>query len=263
MSRENWIALPEASERTGGEIIVGDVGFPVGLDPEQLQLNADALRRGVIGWGGYQLLFLSAYSGEADTTSIGIGTDSGGNAYGIGTATRIKAESSRMTSFTEYQKNAENLRNGGLGIQWNKTALNSRIETHQKYDAKVQAKLINHEVRKAAIQGVVKHNVYDTLTNSDGSLRYFDIFSDLFTAAVVSYLGAINADPGYILGLATGKLAITASANAAIAFRRGAKYQDILNEPFYYSVRPTRAAIATGVLASKKLIRATPIPGSH
>jgi len=131
---EQWIAFPDVAEQTDGQIIVGYAGLPVGLDADRLQVNATALQRGVINFGGYQALTLAAYKGEEDQYTIGVGSDSGGNAYGVGSATVTKAQSSQLQPASDKQLNWADIRNGSLGVQWNISALNGRIETHEQYD---------------------------------------------------------------------------------------------------------------------------------
>jgi len=59
-NNDKWVDFPLVADRTDGLISVGYTGLPMGLDPDRLQLNTHALDKGVIRWGGYSALILSA-----------------------------------------------------------------------------------------------------------------------------------------------------------------------------------------------------------
>ncbi|MCA9331108.1 hypothetical protein KC957_03590 [Candidatus Saccharibacteria bacterium] len=259
-TRERWVSFPDATEATEGLITVGYAGLPNGLDPDRLQVNATALERGVIGWGGYSALTLAAYKGDEDHYSMGVGTDSGGNAYGVGAATVSKAESSSIRPASDGEFNALDIRNGSLGIQWNINALNSRIETHEQFDPTVRARQISREIRKGAVRGILQHNISDVLSDKPRLLSAFEMgFDGLFLAGVGGellqrdYAGAsfriVNRAMilgGVIRGFRT-------------LYNKGVPFKDQIIDPLFWTARPTRGVIGAGVIATSRLVRPTPL----
>ncbi|MEO5627871.1 MAG: hypothetical protein ABIQ89_03210 [Candidatus Saccharimonadales bacterium] len=261
MSKESWVGFPDVADKTGGEIFVGHTGLPVGVDPESLQLNADALRRAVIGWGGYESLTLAGYSGEADEVTFGVsGVDASGVGHAVGAAAITKAQSSDYTSASDHMKNMFNARNGTLSVRWNIDALNSRIETHERYDPNIRARQFQKEIRKNTIQGVVDHSVFDDWRTAKGAMtKSPTIFIDgqwmhALTADFMDqdYTG-VATNVGLRLVFMQTAIKLVWSIGAYADFRT-----DMIMDPLFTVARPTRAAIATGILASHKLVRATP-----
>lgn len=259
-TQERWVSFPDATEATEGLITVGYAGLPNGLDPDRLQVNAAALERGVIGWGGYAALTLAAYRGDEDHYSMGVGTDSGGNAYGVGAATVSKAESSSIRPASDSEFNALDIRNGSLGIQWNISALNSRIETHQQFDPAIRARQISREIRKGAVRGILQHNISDAF--SDKPLFISAImagFDGLFLAGVGGEV--LQRDYASASFRIANRAMILGGMMRGLRtlYNKGAPFKDQVIDPLFWTARPTRGAIGAGVIATSRLVRPTPL----
>lgn len=166
MSKESWVGFPDVQEKTGNDITIGYTGMPVGLDLGRLQLNVDATRRGVIGWGGYSAVTLAAYEGDEDKYHIGGSPDSTGTAAASGVASVTRAEASNNQISSDQKLNAINVRNGVLGIQWNINALNGRLPIDQQYDPGVRAAQLRRVVQWESIKAIWKHNTLDYVVDS-------------------------------------------------------------------------------------------------
>jgi hypothetical protein len=253
-----WVAFPDVTEMTNGQIVAGWAGLPSGLDPESLQVNTSALKSGVINWGGYSAVTLVAYRGDTDQYSMGIGTDSGGNAYGTGTVSMSRAESSQLKSESDKHLNSQDIRNGSLDIQWNINALNCRIDTHEQYNPKIRAKQIDAEVRRATVKGILKHNTIDVINDNPPALVGVKSLVDgwLMTDIVRECLQEDYIDLTTSLGVRIMVL------QGFIRFFRsnvyGVSFKDIVIDPFFWTVRPSKAAIGASIVASSKLVRPTP-----
>lgn len=259
-TQEHWVSFPEAAERTDGLITVGYAGLPAGLDPDKLQINASALERAIIGWGGYSALTLAAYKGQEDQYTMGVGTDSSGNAYGVGAATVTKAESSEIRPASDSELNAFDVRNGTLGIQWNISALNSRIATHEQYDPTVRAKQINREIRKGAIRGIAQHNVSDAFSDKPWFISAFmAAFDGLFLSTVAGEL--VQRDYAGAAFRVGNRALIMGGVMRGFRtlYNKGAPFKDQIIDPLFWSARPTKALIGAGVLATSQLVRPTPL----
>lgn len=263
MSSQNfkkWIALPGAAEQTDGQVTVGYTGLPVGLDPDKLQVNAAALVRGAIEFGGFSTVEFSAYNGDEDKHSVGIGTDSGGNAYGTGLVSTSKAESSRLNQMSNRTLNAMDIRNGSLGVQWNISALNSRIKTHQQYDPEVRSRQISREVRRGVVKSILSHNISDVITDKSNVLVVGGLGIDgwLMSSVAQAALKEEYLSAGIQVG---GRLLIL---GGLIRFIRSTipnhpDFKDQIVDPLFWTARPTRALVGAGIVATSKLMRPTPL----
>jgi len=255
---ENWVEFPNVADRTDGQIIIGSTGLPVGLDQDRLQLNTHALTKGVIGWGNFETLTLSAYRGDSDRHMVGIGTDSSGNAYGVGAAVAEKADSSRLNSDTDRNQNAFGFRNGRLSIEWNINALNGRISTSDQYDPKIRARQLSREIRGQAIEGVVRHNIHDALKDKKSRTIFMSGFLDTqFLYDVVPLvLNGSTADIASLIALRV--FFMEAMARPFFAWMGQTSYKEASIDPLLLTIRPTRAALGARVLATSRLVRATP-----
>lgn len=258
MSKESWVGFPDVADRTDGDITVGYTGLPVGLDLERLQLNTSVIRRGVIGWGGYDAVILSAFEGDSDEYSVGAtGIDASGVGTSSATTSVARAEMSNYNSMNDTHRNSLHLRNGTLALRWNINALNSRIETHEQYDPKVRAKQFNKEIKKQALQAVVAHNTKEALEDTP---LFFNVLlggtDAYFVFKVVNTL-LTSGDVGEVGGTMVYR-AIAMLVVRGLSTLRGNSFDETIDDTFFFSARPTRAAIAVGVLTSAKLVRATP-----
>lgn len=259
MIREDWVSMHEAAERTGGEITVGYTGMPSGFDDEQLQINIDALRRGVIGWGGYGALTLAAYAGDADSYQVGVGGSSAdGTAFGAGSVTVSKARSSEISPASDKYLNYHDIRNGSLGIQWNINALNSRIPTHEQFDPRTRAGQLDREIRKAAIKGVVRHNTIDVLYDRPKSLSVLNAGLDAWFIYSTTNSLVDDGYSGLVVHLALRVMFTQTFLRSVEAMVTDTNYRDCVNDLLFFTTRPTRAIAASSVLGTNKLVRATP-----
>lgn len=255
MSRGNWIPTPDVTEQTGGEIMMGHIGLPVGLDPERIEWNVDALRRGVIGWGGFQAVALAAYRGDEDRYAIGGGVDQSGVGVVTGAATVSRAESSSSLPFSDAFLNSRDIRNGVLGVGWNINALNSRIETHEQFNPAARAKQLNGAVKRAAISGVWSHNVTDVIRDKSAFINAIDVGVDAMFATNVT-LNLLNHDyPSAAEAIAI-RVAITGVLRGIRSLGYGVGVGDNITDVLLLSARPTRAAMGAGSLATNRLVRA-------
>jgi hypothetical protein len=275
MNQEKWVEFPRVARATEGVITMGWHGLPAGFDDESLQLNVGALKRGVIGWGGYAALTLAAYNGDSDRLTYGIGTDSTGNAYATGTAAAQKAESSRFQTADDQYLNGRNIRSGHLGINWNVTALNQRLDITDQFNPAVRAKQLSKEIGNQATVAVWKHNTTDYLRDQGYSRIPIDLLIDALSKRMLvdSMLNYQENSPygAVILGASTLGVAISMQVirmfdqhrfnDGARARRLGLHlgFKDCIRDPLFVIARPTRAAIASGVLASNRLVRPTPL----
>jgi hypothetical protein len=196
MSRESWIPFPDVSERTGGEITLGNTALPVGFDEERLELNVGALRSSVIGFGGFEQMKLGGYSGETDSYSVGVGgTDRAGNAFAQLASVKSRAKSSRRNSETDFSLSRQDLRNGSLDIEWNGAALTDRLEGAERFSPKLRAEQLDAVIRKETVAGVWRHNIADPLSRGVVSpiLLVTDVLHYMNVADVVTS-GKTNGD---------------------------------------------------------------------
>lgn len=264
MSREHWISAPEVADRTDGKIVVGDMALPSGVYAEWFEFNVSRLMRGVIGWGGYDSLTLAGYRGDEDKIEVGVGsTDANGNASAASAVSVTKAQTAESDSDSDRRLNARDIRNGNLSIKWNNNSLDSNLPLDQQIDPYIKANQINTEVRNEAIKSVWNHNTKE-LIKDKGSLTCFDLSLDAFAYSVSGFMGdIINHDYNQAL-VVLGARAIIVTGFLRVAkpllldqvvVKRPMNYKDTIDDSFLYSIRPTRSAIATGVLATKRLVR--------
>lgn len=260
MSRGNWAPIMEASERTDGAITVGHLGLPQGIDLERIELNLGALRRGVLGWGNYNALTLNAYVGDEDTYSYGASMDESGEGYATGAVSVSKAERSQYNAASDATFNSVDSPNGSLGIRWNSTVLAQRIETHEQYDPTIRARQIDKEIRRAAIKGVWKHNTSDVVSD-----RY--MISNMIFGALDAFFvkditaGILQSDYSSVAydTASRGVLMLVAMrcVRGIMSSPYGYGFSDFKTDPLFLTMRPTRAAIGAGILATSHLVRAS------
>lgn len=258
MSREKWVATPYVTEQTGQDIMMGHTGLPVGLDVERIQWNVDALRRGVIGWGGYQALALTAYRGDEDRYGIGGGIDDSGVGYASAAASVSRAESSSSVPFSDGLQNVLNTRNGVLGVGWNINALNSRIETHEQFDPVVRARQLNRAVKQASIKGVWTHNVNDVFRDASTFKNAIHGAIDSFWVANMGahIYNENHTDAATSLTLRIAVMGLVRAVDTLGAMFYFGDSKNTITDPLLFSCRPTRAALGSGVLAASRLVRA-------
>lgn len=260
MSKNSWVGFPEVAEQTEGVITVGHTGMPQGMDPESLQLNVKALNRGVIGWGGYSALTLTAYKGEEDQVNFGI-SDADGSGAGLaaGSVSITKAESVKSTATSNEILNDIDIRNGVLNIQWNSSALASRLSPVQQYEPKNRARQLDRVIRSEGTRAIFQHNVANAFHDKDNEMKI-----------VLGSLDALTYGTGGGV-LAQGRLKDGAALLLLMVFMRSVapptvkrilsggalKFGDSISDPFTLMARPTRAAIGAGVLGASRLVRAT------
>lgn len=261
----SWIPMPEVAERTEGVITVGYIGMPEGMDPASLELNVGALNRGVIGWGGYSAMTLAAYAGDRDQIGYSGTPHESGTGYATGAAVVSKAETHDYQSTSDVELNASDVRSGTLGVQWNINALNDKVELHEQFDPAIRARQLDTEIRKAAIRGIWRHNVtekyqdikYSSLSFSFPRLRVtcdgFFLASIVTNLSLGNHAGAANTLAWRLGGAAF--INLLPSLREAKLY--GGGFKDMLPEFFFFSSRPDRAAIGTGVLATSRLVRAS------
>lgn len=258
MSREKWVSTPYVTEQTGQEIVMGHTGLPVGLDIERIQWNVDALRRGVIGWGGYQALDLAAYRGDEDKYNYWWGdVDDSGVGHASATVSVSRAESSSFEPSSDAKLNQFDMRNGVLAVGWNINALNDRILTHEQFDPLIRARQLNQAVKQAAIRGVWTHNIGDVFRDSPTFKNSFCGVLDTLLAAGIGS-GIYNGDHANTASGLMNQIVMKGVACAALAVR--AKFvlgdsKNVITDPLLFSCRPTRAALGIGTLAASKLVR--------
>ena len=253
--RALWVPFPEVAERTESKIMTGWSGMPDSFDDERLQLNVNALRSGVINWGGYSALKLSAYRGDEDEHNVeASGVDQSGAGVATGVASISRAESASSRSESDDKLNAANVRNGTLGVHWNISALNSRLDgVAQQYDAGTRARQLDKVIRKESIKEVWKHNTTDLFKSRSLYSQGFDVlFDGIFTSAVIASLLAGDA-PSAVRGIGF-RLLILVGEKGASSLKYG--WANTIHDAFSLSARPTRAAVASGVRASRMLVRA-------
>lgn len=262
MSKNSWVGFPEVTERTEGEITVGYTGMPQGMDPESLQLNVRALRRGVIGWGGYSALTLSAYDGDEDQLHIGMSQpDGSGVGAASGSAAVSKAESVRSQPETDTDLNANDIRNGQLGIQWNASALSGRLSLDQQYSPSKRANQLDRAVRSATMGAVFRHNTTQVCTDRDPkeSLAYVAYDLGIYGLAAARFLeqNPDNAVAVLLAGVMIRK-AVVPSIRHMVRGDGSLTFRDYISDPLTVAARPFRAGAGMSVLASSRLVRATP-----
>lgn len=257
MEKQSWIPLPAVTEATEGQIAVGHTGMPVGLDLERIELNVRALRRGVIGLGGYECLSLSAYTGDTDQYAYGVnGTDASGAGTAAFGVSIQKAETSHLDSQSEAGKNTGHIRNGSLGIQWNSNALSQQIELHEQYDPAVRASQLDKVIRQQSIEGIYQHNVSSLMQERSGMSNALYAGADAVLVGTV--LANILMGEGRVAAeTLTFRLMLMNIVIPVIgtSLNRNS-WGDYITDPVFWSVRPLRVAAATGVLATRKLVRA-------
>lgn len=257
MEKQSWIPLPAVTEATEGQIAVGHTGMPVGLDLERIELNVRALRRGVIGLGGYERLSLSAYAGDTDQYTYGA---NGADASGAGTAafgvSIQKADAAQFEGQSDADRNARHVRNGMLGIQWNSNALNQRLDLHEQYDPAVRASQLDKVIRQQSIQGIYSHNVRTLFRERRPTSNALVMGIDaLFVGSVL--MGAVTEDARVAGDIIIQRLLLMKMMLPGFgSFITGNSFKDYVTDPLFWSVRPFRATAAAGVLATRKLVRA-------
>ena len=204
-------------------------------------------------------MILGAYQGDEDQYAMNIGADSSGNAYGIGSVASSKAESSDSDAFGDDRgDNAFYIRNGSLAIQWNIGALNSRIETHEQFDHNIRAGQLNREIAARAMEGIFNHSVPDSFTEKPYIAKILSTLADghfIYTIADNS----VKEDFINLSGILGSRVVVVQLIARHIAFYKPDKNQgDAIPDLLFYSIRPTRAAIGAGILASSKMVRPTP-----
>ncbi len=255
MSRGKWIATPEVYDATGAEITIGDIGLPHGLDSERIQFNVDALRRGVISWGGYAALVLGSRAGERDKIAPHVsGVNEDGSITGVSSRTE-RAELATSSSDQNTLLERLNVRNGTLYVKLNSTVLNDRATLEEQFDPAFKARQLNRALKKPIIHAVTKHSTSGRLRVSNP----FGVALDgmLLSSSVMSY---VERDPSLFISLLllnmTGQKGVIPLMNKN---SYGVPYGDTVTDPVFVSMRPTRAIMAAGTLASQRLVRATPL----
>lgn len=257
MRKQSWVPFPEVTEATEGQIAMGHTGMPVGLDQERLELNVGALRRGVISVGGYSALTLAAFAGDADqygySASSTDGSGTGTAAFGV---TVQKAESASMDRQSERRMNRLNIRNGSLSVQWNSNALNQRLELHEQYDPAVRAPQLDKVIREQSVRGVLGHNTVGVFHDKSKFETLIDVGIDGYALSrLCDYI--INENPEEIAYLLGGRLLILAAMSPVVkSLLFHVRFQDNIDDPFFFSGRPIKAVAGAGVLATSRLVRA-------
>ena len=274
MSKEKWVAFPDVTEKTDGVITMGWTGLPSGFDQESLQLNVRALERGVIGWGGYAALTLAAYNGDQDQYTYGVGSDSAGNGYATGVAVAQKAETSQRQAASDQKLNAANIRNSHLGVSWNITTLNQRLDTVRQFDPKTRAKQLDREISTQTLKAVWGHNVVDYWRDRGLPLVVIDsaveaVHKRMLLDSIANYhenspYGAVIVGAS-ILGVVASMQGLRVFDQCTFNMKKSSRmmgiqvdFKDCIRDPFFYATRPTRALAASAVLSSSKLVRPTP-----
>lgn len=275
MTKEKWVAFPEVTAATDGVVRMGWTGMPAGFDNERLQLNVGVLKRGVIGWGGYAALSLAAYNGDNNLYDYGVGLDGGGNAYATGTVVAQKAETSQFQTADDRVLNSRNIRSGHLAISWNITTLDQQLETAQRFDPKLRAKQLSREIGVQASKAVWKHNTIDYWRDCGIASTGFDLLVDVFSKKQLfdSILNYQQNAPYRDAILSASIVGVLGSMqlirmfdqhrfnSSPIAKRSGLRvnFNDCIRDPLIIVGRPTRAAVASSLLASSRLVRPTPL----
>jgi hypothetical protein len=242
-------------EHYTNDIVITETGLPPKFDLNSVQLNIKALRRGVMGWGGFEGLSLSGYYGEADVHNYAVleaeqpGSDI---AYHIGPL--VRAETSRRSMFIEPEADKLGIRNSTLHLEWNGTALNSRLPADNRDDPvpAMRTQQLNTAIKIEAIKGVLAYNIPRAFLNAPKNNAAVDI---------MCWFLASNAAVTQNYGMAAGLIGARSLVAAPLLRRHKAKRydqdpRDIISDPLFLMARPTRAVIGVGVLASSRLVRA-------
>lgn len=258
-----WVSFPEVAEQTEGVLTVGYTGMPQGMDPASLELNVGALQRGVIGWGGYSTLTLAAYAGDRDQISYTASdADESGAGYAAGAAVVSKAETADHNSASEKARNALDIRNGTLGVQWNINALNDKIELHEQFSPATRAKQLDRAIRTEAIKGILTHNTVDVLKDRIvPTTAIYGVLDAWFLSELTrEYIenGVVGA-AGELVFRALLFKGLLAPIRTLFNFSERAGFRDQIIDTTFFTARPGRALIGASVLAASKIVR----PWSH
>lgn len=183
----------------------------------------------------------------------------GGHAYGTGSVSVARAETSQQQPVSDSRLNASDIRNGSLGIQWNITALNSQLAVDQQYDPSVRAKQLDREIKRAAISGVFHHNVQDVFSDKLAVVSLIGAGVDAWWVTETSKQILEKNYPELVWGLSARVAALSGVVRAIKAGATGVAFRDQIVDPLFLTARPTRAAIAAGCLASGRLVRPAPL----
>lgn len=262
MSKEKWIELPNVEEATGGEVIVGDVGLPYGLDREAIQMNVDAIRRNVIGWGGYACCHFSSYSGDRDeaTTQVS-GVNADGTMSGISSKVK-KADRANNSSYSSSILSGMGMRNGILSVEVNSEKLNDEASLEQQFDPKFKSKQLNRAIKPELYKALHGHLISDRFLRSGGRRAWLTALhgavDGVFVHNLTTELAAADmagaATSVAARGLVVGGL-LPLLLNTTMNIPRSMMAGDLL----FFSAAPTRAAIGVGGLAVSRLVRPTPL----
>ncbi|MCA9328585.1 hypothetical protein KC959_02350 [Candidatus Saccharibacteria bacterium] len=266
---EKWVEFPRVSEATDGVARVGWTGLPQGLDDDSLQLNLNAVGRGIIGWGGFESFAMGAYAGDEDRHAHGVATDSSGNALSTGVAVVDKAETSQRHVKSDAELNMDDVRNGCLDVRWNVSALSQRLEVADRYAPAVRAVQFDREIRKQAVRAVAWHNTLGKLLGalSEDALALGPMITILMDIAAMSFVPYLIVTigveatkdvvlPSFVIYETSAIFSMNIDAR-----KNGKSFRDCLIDPITVSMRPTRAAIAIGTIASSRFVRPTPLKG--
>ncbi len=257
MSEQRWVSFPAVTEASEGRITLGHTGLPVGLDQEQLQINIAALKRGVIDFGGYDNMTLSAYAGDTDQhTYIAQSGDSDGTGTAAFEVSVSRAEAAHAQSTDDRWLNRMDVRNGSLDVRWNSAALDQRLELHERFESIKQAVQLDKVIRNQAIRGLVRHNVHEVAAAKQGPILLLEGGFDAMTIGncIMDYS---SGEYSSIATAITVRLLIQLVGVPALkAYQYGVAYRDNIEDPVFFAIRPFRLAAATGVLATSKLVRA-------
>jgi len=172
----------------------------------------------------------------------------------------IKAESSQVNSTPEIRLNGRDVRNGVLEVKWNKDALNSRLELYQQFDPVLISKQLDHEIRNATIKAVLRHNTTDLLRDRPNMMLLVGSMFD--GVALIDFANRLLQDnPGLALQVVAARLAMMQAyrlITASIDHDEEIKPSDKIVDPLMITLRPNRAAIASGNLICSRLVRPTP-----
>ena len=262
MSKEKWIELPNVTEATGGEIIVGDIGLPYGLDAEALQMNVDAIRRNVIGWGGYACCHFSSYSGDRDEASTQVsGVNDDGTMTGISSKVK-KADRAERFSHTSDILSGMGLRNGVLSVVVNSNKLNDEASLEQQFDPGFKAKQLDKTIKPELYRAVSGHLIGDRILRSGGRKPWVTIMHGFVDGAFLYGITANLAEAdtvGLATDVASRGLVVGGLLPLGMSLVLNAPRNKIATDPLFFSASPTRAAIGVGGLAISRLVRPTPL----
>lgn len=262
MSKEKWIELPNVTEATGGEIIVGDIGLPYGLDAEALQMNVDAIRRNVIGWGGFDNCYFSSSSGDRDevTTQVS-GINDDGTISGVSSKTK-KAERADHSYDSSELLSGMGLRNGVLSVVINSNKLNDEASLEQQFDPEFKAKQLDKAIKPELYRAVSGHLIGDRILRSGGRRAWLTALHGAVDGAFVYKLTTeiVAADMAGVATSVTARgLVVGGLLPLLMSTSMNVPRNMITGDPLFFSASPTRAAIGVGGLAVSRLVRPTPL----